>query len=163
MNAPSAILNFARVTVQSGPEYETGLWQISFTLNPGDLDWEELKALGSCAIHERTAPEEIVARSRDAELLITNKVALDLQTIHALPKLRYIGVTATGYNIVDANGQILDPRVDEFTPGAVHVHDLQATILNQLGVDHTKLTYKFQGRDYRLTDVFGEVVNGILA
>jgi hypothetical protein len=44
----------------------------------------------------------------------------------------------------------------------VHVHDLQATILHCLGLEHTKLTYKFQGRDYRLTDVHGEVVKGIL-
>jgi len=45
----------------------------------------------------------------------------------------------------------------------VHVHDLQATILHQLGFDHTRLTYRFQGRDYRLTDVHGEVVKGIIA
>ena len=45
----------------------------------------------------------------------------------------------------------------------VHVHDLNATILNQLGFDHTKLTYRYQGRDFRLTDVHGEVVKGILA
>ena len=45
----------------------------------------------------------------------------------------------------------------------VHVHDLQATMMHLLGFDHTKLTYRFQGRDYRLTDVHGEVVKGILA
>ena len=45
----------------------------------------------------------------------------------------------------------------------VHVHDLQATILNQLGIDHERLTFKFQGRQYRLTDVHGKVVRGILA
>jgi arylsulfatase A-like enzyme len=45
----------------------------------------------------------------------------------------------------------------------VHVHDLQATILHLLGIDHTRLTYRFQGRDFRLTDVFGEVVKGIIA
>jgi hypothetical protein len=45
----------------------------------------------------------------------------------------------------------------------VHVHDLHATILHQLGFDHTKLTYRFQGRDFRLTDVHGKVVKGILA
>ncbi|HYM12158.1 MAG TPA: DUF1501 domain-containing protein, partial [Bryobacterales bacterium] len=45
----------------------------------------------------------------------------------------------------------------------VHVHDLHATILNQLGIDHTKLTFKFQGRHFRLTDVFGNVVKPILA
>ena len=44
----------------------------------------------------------------------------------------------------------------------VHVHDLQATILHQLGFDHTRLTFRFQGRDYRLTDVHGQVVNDIL-
>ena len=46
--------------------------------------------------------------------------------------------------------------------GRVHIHDLQATILHQLGLDHEKLTYNFQGRDFRLTDVAGEVVNDIL-
>ena len=52
-----------------------------------------------------------------------------------------------------------------FTPAKdkVHIHDLQATILHTLGFDHTKLTHRFQGRDYRLTDVHGEVVEGLLA
>jgi hypothetical protein len=67
-----------------------------------------------------------------------------------------------GYNIVDKSGNIIDPSVEEFTPGAVHVHDLQATILNQLGIDHTKLTYHYQGRDFRLTDVHGHVVRDLL-
>lgn len=67
-----------------------------------------------------------------------------------------------GYNIVDKDGNTIDPSVDEFTPGAVHVHDLQATILNQLGIDHTKLTYHFQGRDFRLTDVHGHVVKDLI-
>jgi len=49
------------------------------------------------------------------------------------------------------------------TENPIHIHDLQATILHCLGLEHTKLTYKFQGRDYRLTDVHGEVVNSILA
>jgi len=68
-----------------------------------------------------------------------------------------------GYNIVDSNGQIIDPRVDQATPGAIHVHDLQATILHQLGIDHTKLTYRYQGRDFRLTDVYGNVRTELLA
>ena len=45
----------------------------------------------------------------------------------------------------------------------VHVHDLQATVLHLLGIDHRRLTYRFQGRDFRLTDIHGEVVKGILA
>ncbi len=68
-----------------------------------------------------------------------------------------------GYNITDADGQPIQPTKDALTPGAVHVHDLQATILRLLGVDHTQLTYKYQGRYYRLTDVHGHVVKDILA
>jgi hypothetical protein len=68
-----------------------------------------------------------------------------------------------GYNIVDKDGQILNPTPETFTPGAVHVHDLNATILHLLGVDHTKLTYRYAGRDFRLTDVHGFVVKELLA
>jgi hypothetical protein len=68
-----------------------------------------------------------------------------------------------GYNIADADGNPILPTKDEFTPGAVHVHDLQATILHLLGIDHTRLSYRFQGRDFRLTDVHGHVVKALLA
>lgn len=71
------------------------------TLNPGDLSWEGLEALGAVVVHPRTAPGEVLERSRDAEALLTNKVRLDAATIAALPRLRYIGVIATGVNIVD--------------------------------------------------------------
>lgn len=66
------------------------------------------------------------------------------------------------YNIVDKEGNVINPTVDSLTPGAVHIHDLNATILNQLGIDHTKLTYRYQGRDFRLTDVHGHVVKDLL-
>jgi uncharacterized protein (DUF1501 family) len=67
-----------------------------------------------------------------------------------------------GYNLADAEGNPISPTKDKFTPGIVHVHDLQATILHLLGVDHTQLTFKYQGRHYRLTDVHGHVVDDIL-
>ena len=70
---------------------------------------------------------------------------------------------AYGYNIADASGNPIAPTKDEFTPGAVHVHDLQATLLHLLGIDHKRLTYRFQGRDFRLTDVHGHVVRDLLA
>ena len=73
-----------------------------FTLNPGDLDWAGLRALGDCEIHDRTAPDEIVARSKDTEIILTNKTILSRATLTALPKLKYIGVLATGVNVVDA-------------------------------------------------------------
>lgn len=72
-----------------------------YTANPGDLSWEELKALGDCTIYERTAPEELLERAADAEILLTNKVVLHADAIAALPALKYIGVLATGYNVVD--------------------------------------------------------------
>jgi hypothetical protein len=79
------------------------------------------------------------------------------------PGMVYGATDDFGYNIVDKDGNPIDPSVENFTPGAVHIHDLQATILNQLGVDHTKLTYRYQGRDFRLTDVHGHVVKDLLA
>ncbi len=71
------------------------------TLNPGDLSWMELEALGACAIHERTTPTELVARAANAEILLTNKTVLTAEHLAALPRLKYIGVMATGTNVVD--------------------------------------------------------------
>jgi hypothetical protein len=68
-----------------------------------------------------------------------------------------------GYNIADAGGNPINPDKSTFTPGAVHVHDLQATIMQLLGIDHERLNYLYQGRRFRLTDVDGHVVKEILA
>lgn len=72
-----------------------------FTLNPGDLSWEGFYNLGDVTVYERTSPEELLERAKDIEILITNKTVLNAEDIAALPKLRYIGVIATGYNVVD--------------------------------------------------------------
>lgn len=72
-----------------------------YAANPGDLSWDELKALGECVIYDRTAPEEVLERAADAELVLTNKVVITAEMMAALPQLKYIGVMATGYNIVD--------------------------------------------------------------
>ncbi len=71
------------------------------TANPGDVSWAPLEAIASCDIHPRTPLTETVARCADAEIVITNKSVLNREIIESLPKLKYIGVTATGYNIVD--------------------------------------------------------------
>lgn len=71
------------------------------TANPGDVSWAPLTALGNCEFHPRTPLEETVARCTGAEAVITNKAPLTREMIFALPDLKYIGVTATGYNIVD--------------------------------------------------------------
>lgn len=72
-----------------------------YTLNPGDLSWEGLQKLGDVTIYDRTAAGEIIDRAKDAEVVLTNKVPFDAKTIGSLPKLKYIGVLATGYNVVD--------------------------------------------------------------
>ncbi|MDZ4289224.1 MAG: D-2-hydroxyacid dehydrogenase [Prosthecobacter sp.] len=73
----------------------------AYTANPGDVSWAPLQAIAPCAVHDRTPLAETVARCQDAEVVITNKAVLNREVIEALPKLRYIGVTATGYNVVD--------------------------------------------------------------
>ena len=72
-----------------------------YGLNPGDLSWEGMASLGELTVFDRTAPEETLERAKDSEILITNKTRLDAGMIARLPKLKYIGVLATGYNVVD--------------------------------------------------------------
>ena len=72
-----------------------------YGLNPGDLSWNGLEALGELTVYDRTAPDELMERSSGAEVLITNKTVITAENMAALPALKYIGVLATGYNIVD--------------------------------------------------------------
>lgn len=72
-----------------------------FTANPGDLPWKELEKMGELTVYERTKPDETVARAADADIIMTNKVVVGKNEIQQLPRLKYIGVLATGYNVVD--------------------------------------------------------------
>lgn len=72
-----------------------------FTLNPGDLSWEGLYALGDVEVYERTSPEDVIQRAQGAAVVLTNKVLLTAEVMERLPELRYVGVLATGYNVVD--------------------------------------------------------------
>ncbi|HEX6971796.1 MAG TPA: D-2-hydroxyacid dehydrogenase, partial [Limnochordia bacterium] len=72
-----------------------------YTLNPGDLSWEPLEAIAPTIVYPRTPPEEVAKRAKGAEIVLTNKAIVDRRAIEALPELRYIGVLATGYNVVD--------------------------------------------------------------
>ena len=72
-----------------------------YTLNPGDLSWSELEALGECMVHERTPSDKTVEHASGAQIVLTNKTVLDAGIIGQLPELKYIGVLATGYNVVD--------------------------------------------------------------
>ncbi|NLK05539.1 MAG: D-2-hydroxyacid dehydrogenase [Spirochaetales bacterium] len=72
-----------------------------YTLNPGDLGWEGFEAFGDVTIYDRTEQQQILSRLGSADIVITNKTPLDAQTIAMAPNLKYIGVLATGYNVVD--------------------------------------------------------------
>ena len=78
-----------------------------YTANPGDLSWEKLNELGDLTVYDRTQPELVVERCRDAEAVLTNKVILSANVLSQLPQLRYIGVLATGYNVVDLQAAAL--------------------------------------------------------
>ena len=72
-----------------------------YTLNPGDLDWSALQALGNVTVYDRTPEKEVGERAKDAHILLTNKAIVNGDTIRQLKHLEYIGVIATGYNVVD--------------------------------------------------------------
>lgn len=72
-----------------------------YTLNPGDLSWKTLQAIGEVTIYDRTSAEEILERSSGAEILLTNKTPIRADVVAKLDNLKYIGVLATGYNVVD--------------------------------------------------------------
>ena len=72
-----------------------------YTLNPGDLDWGGLEALGHCAVYERTSPRSLLERAANASIAITNKVVLCEDTLRSLSALKYVGIAATGTNVID--------------------------------------------------------------
>ena len=73
----------------------------SYTANPGDLKWAALEKLGELVLYDRTSADQTIDRSKEADVILTNKVILDSTTIAALPHLKYIGILATGTNVVD--------------------------------------------------------------
>lgn len=74
-----------------------------FTMNPDDLSWNELAELGSLKVYDRTSAGQVLERAKDAEVILTNKTVIDAASLRSLPKLKYVGVLATGYNVVDIN------------------------------------------------------------
>lgn len=72
-----------------------------FGVNPGDLNWEAISKLGDFKLYDRTSPEDVVLRAKDADIILINKINITDEIMEQLPKLKYIGVLATGYNVVD--------------------------------------------------------------
>ena len=110
-----------------------------YTLNPGDLSWKQLEKLGELTVYDRTKPDEIVERCKDATIVLTNKVPFNEATLAQLPNLKLIGVTATGYNIIDmkaaAQKGIVVSNVPAYGTDSVaqHTFALLLELTNQVG------------------------------
>ncbi|TFE25829.1 D-2-hydroxyacid dehydrogenase [Cohnella luojiensis] len=87
------------------------------TLNPGDLDWRSLEAFGRLTVYDRTPPDRIVERAKGAQIVISNKTPLRAETLNLLPDLRYIGVLATGYDVIDTKAAAARGVVVTNVPG----------------------------------------------
>ena len=107
--------------------------------NPGDLSWAPFEAIGHVTVYPRTDPVDTLARIGDAEIVITNKTILDADIIGKAPRLQYIGITATGYNVVDLDAArrrgIPVCNVPAYSTDAVaqHVFALLLEITNMVG------------------------------
>lgn len=114
-----------------------------YTLNPGDLSWEQLSGLGELTVYDRTAPEQIVERAAGAQVVLTNKTPLRSEVIKQLPELQYIGVMATGYDIIDLSAAkergIIVTNVPEYSTDSVAqlVLALLLELCHQVGAHST--------------------------
>lgn len=122
-----------------------------YTANPGDLSWLELEQLGKVTMYERTAPSETIARATDAEIVLTNKVVLGREEIEQLPRLRYIGVLATGYNVVDVNAANEKGIVVTNVPAYSTESVAQMVFAHLLTVTNRTEHYALLNRDRRWT------------
>lgn len=97
-----------------------------YALNPGDLSWDELKSLGEVEVYDRTPDNMITERAADAEIILTNKNLMMANVIEKLPRLKYIGVLATGYNVVDTEAAkrrgIIVTNVPAYSTASVAQH-----------------------------------------
>ena len=120
-----------------------------YSANPGDLSWKELEELGTLTVYDRTKSDETVARAADAEIVLTNKVILNSEAIAQLPRLKYIGVLATGYNVVDIKAAhergIIVTNVPAYSTESV----AQMVFAHLLTVTNRTEHYAIQNRDGR--------------
>ena len=122
-----------------------------FTANPGDLSWKGLEELGTVTVYDRTKPGETVARAADADIVLTNKVIISREIMMQLPQLKYIGVLATGYNVVDIEAaherSIIVTNVPAYSTESV----AQMVFAHLLTVTNRTEHYALQNRQGRWT------------
>lgn len=131
-----------------------------FAVNPGDLSWEIFDTLGNTTVYERTTPSQLYERAKDSEILLTNKTVITADDIRKLPKLKYIGVLATGYNVVDIDAakkqDVVVTNIPAYSTSSVaqHVFALLFAVTNS--VEHYALEVKdgkwVESRDFCFWD-----------
>lgn len=107
-----------------------------YTLNPGDLSWDEMKRSGEVVVYDRTPADKVVERAMNAEVIFTNKTPVDEQAIKQLPALKFIGVLATGFNIVDVEAAKQKGIVVSNVPGYGTASVVQLTFALLLELCH---------------------------
>lgn len=141
----------------------------AYTLNPGDLSWEKLEVFGNLTIYDRTPLDQIVTRAQEADILLTNKTPLNAETLRKLTRTKYIGVLATGYNVVDVQEatrlNITVTNVPDYGTNAVaqHVFALLLELTSHVGHHNQQVQ---QGRwsqssdfcfwDFPLLELYGK-------
>ena len=123
-----------------------------YSANPGDLSWKELEKLGEVTVYDRTKPSETVARAAGSDIVLTNKVVINKDVMAQLPKLKYIGVLATGYNVVDVDAAhergIIVTNVPAYSTESV----AQMVFAHLLTVTNRTEHYAIQNRSGRWTE-----------
>ena len=123
-----------------------------YSANPGDLSWKELEKLGEVTVYDRTKPSETVARAARADIVLTNKVVINKDVMAQLPQLKYIGVLATGYNVVDIEAAhergIIVTNVPAYSTESV----AQMVFAHLLTVTNRTEHYAIQNRSGRWTE-----------
>lgn len=120
-----------------------------YGMNPGDMSWDALREYGELTVYPRTSPNEVVERSCESEILLTNKVVISREVIEALPQLKYVGVLATGYNVVDVDAArehgIIVTNVPAYSTDSV----VQMTLAHVLNITNRVAHYAALNREGR--------------
>lgn len=127
-----------------------------YTLNPGDLDWSPLQQFGTFTVYDRVGDRDVAELARDADILLTNKAQITREIIGQLPNVKYIGVTATGYNIVDTAAArergIPVTNVKDYSSLAVAQHTF--ALLLHFSNDVSRLNDSVQRGDWQVSPDF---------
>lgn len=123
-----------------------------YSLNPGDLDWSPIERLGDVTLFDRTPADKIVERAADADIVLTNKVPFSAETLRQLPRLRFICVLATGYNIIDTEAAARQGVVVANIPAYSTMSVAQMAFAHILNITNHVASYAHEVADGKWTN-----------